>query len=260
MIKLDAYKTLYPYAKLDRDDRGVLTIRFHTDGGEWAFGQKAQDTMARLFRDVADDNANRIVVIEGTGETFCVGYNMDEIAQTVSSFDTDWADRWMKNGRYMLAAMLEVEAPIIWCLNGPITVHPEFFFGASDIVIADPGATLQDLTHIGGGNQTAGDTIPVWESLLGLGRARYFHLMAQKLSAQELHDLGIVHELVARAEQRARADAIADQLLQIAPLTLRYSRFSINNRLRREAFYDTIPSYGFLGVSALEKFGPKREA
>lgn len=260
MIEFASYKDLYPYAKLDRDARGVLTIRFHTNGGEWAFGQRAQDTMARLFRDVADDGSTRVVVIEGTGNNFCVGYNMTEIEQTVAAFDTNWADRWMKNGRYMLAAMLEVEAPIIWCLNGPVTVHPEFFFGASDIILADPGAYVQDLTHVGGGNQTAGDTIPVWESLLGLGRARYFHLMAQKLSARELHELGIAHELVARADQRARADAIADQLLKLSPLTLKYSRFSINSRLRREASYDTVPSYGFLGVSSLEIFGPKRVA
>ncbi len=258
MIEFSAYRDLYPYAALDRHD-GVLTVRLHTNQSAWQFGQTAQDTMTRLFRDIADDRATRVVIIEGTGEVFCTSYIMSELGETVAKFDTDWSDRWMKNGRYMLAAMLEVEAPLIWCLNGPVTVHPEFWFGACDVILADPSAYVRDETHIGGGNMTAGDTIPVWESLLGLGRARYFHLMAQTLDATELHRLGIAHEIVPRAQQRARAEAIAAQLMKLAPLTLKYSRFSMNSRLRREAFLDTHPSYGMLGVAALEMFGPRRE-
>jgi enoyl-CoA hydratase/carnithine racemase len=215
--------------------------------------------MTRLFRDIADDRENRVVVIEGTGTAFCTSYIMSELGDTLENFDAGWSDRWMKNGRNMLAAMLEVEAPLIWCLNGPVTVHPEFWFGACDIILADPAAYVRDETHIGGGNMTAGDTIPVWESLLGLGRARYFHLMAQTLDAAELQRLGIVHEIVPRDAQRERAQTIAAQLMKLPPLTLKYSRFSINSRLRREAFFDTHPSYGMLGVAALEMFGPKRE-
>jgi enoyl-CoA hydratase/carnithine racemase len=176
----------------------------------------------------------------------------------VQAFDADAADRWIVNGRNVLSAFLEVEAPIIWSLNGPVTIHPEFWFGGCDIIIADPSAYVQDLTHIGGGNMCAGDTLAVWESLLGLGRARYFHLMAQKLDAAALQDLGVVHEIVDRSSQRARAEAIAQQLLQLPPLTLRYSRYSIVSRLRRDAFLDTAPSYGLLGVAALETFGAKR--
>jgi enoyl-CoA hydratase/carnithine racemase len=258
MTGLDQYRDAYPYVTITRDDGGVLTLRFHTDGGPWTFGQTAQDTMARLFRDIAYDKENRVVIVEGTGEEFCTGYIMSEIGETIAGFDHNWSDRWITNGRNVLGAILEVEAPIIWCLNGPITVHPEFLFGGASIILADPSTYLQDLTHIGGGNMTAGDTLAVWESLLGLGRARYFHLMAEKLDADALKQLGIVHEIVARGEQRARAEAIAAQLLTLAPLTLRYSAFSINQRIRRFAAEETPPSYGLLGVAALEQFGPRR--
>jgi enoyl-CoA hydratase/carnithine racemase len=257
MTDFDSYRERYPYAMFDRDG-DVLTLRFHTDGGPWVFGQNAQDTMAYLFRDIAADKSNRVLIIEGSGDVFCTGYMMSEIEQTIMNFDASWSDRWMSNGRNVLSSILEVEAPIVWCLNGPITVHPEFFFGGADIILMDPNAYVQDLTHIGGGNMTAGDTIAVWESLMGLGRARYFHLMAQKLSAEELHALGIAHELIPQPSQRDRAAEIAAQLLKLSPLTLRYSRFSINSRLRRDAFLDTHPSYGMLGVAALEMFGPKR--
>lgn len=257
MLALDAYANAYPYAAFTRDS-GVLTIRFHTNGGDWVFNQNAQDTLARLMRDVAADRETRVVIIAGTGETFCTGLDMAEVGAFVSVFDASSADRWIVNGRNVLSAFLEVECPIIWCLNGPVTTHPEFWFGGADIVIADPSAHVQDLTHIGGGNMCAGDTLAVWESLLGLGRARYFQLMAQRLDAAELHRLGIVHEIVARDAQAARAAEIAAQLMQSPSLTLRYSRYSINSRLRRDAFLDTAPSYGLLGVAALETFGPKR--
>ena len=159
MFDFDSYKDLYPYVRLTRDD-GILTVHFHTDGGPWQFGQTAQDTMTRLFRDIAGDKKTRIVILEASGESFCTDYNLAEIQTSIAGFDTSWADRWMTNGRNMLAAMLEVEAPMIWCLNGPITVHPEFFFGASDIVLADPSAYVQDLTHIGGGKPDCGGHHP----------------------------------------------------------------------------------------------------
>ena len=37
--------------------------------------------------------------------------------------------------------------------------------------------------------------------------------------------------------------------MTLSPLALRYSRYSINSRLRRDAFLDTAPSYGLLGVA-----------
>lgn len=258
MLSLDEYRDAYPYAAFERDALGVLTIRMHSNGAPWTFNQKAQDTLARLMRDVAADRDTRVVIVEGTGDSFCTGLDMVEVGEFVSVFDADSADRWIVNGRNVLAAFLEVECPIIWCLNGPVTTHPEFWFGGCDIVLGDPSAYVQDLTHIAGGNMCAGDTLAVWESLLGLGRARYFQLMGQRLDADELHRLGVVHEIVSRAEQRARADAIADQFLKLAPLSLRYSRYSINARIRRDAFLDTAPSYGLLGVAALQTFGPQR--
>jgi enoyl-CoA hydratase/carnithine racemase len=257
MLNLDAYRDAYPYAAFAREN-GVLTITMHTNGSDWVFNQNSQDTLARLMRDVAADRETRVVIVEGTGETFCTGLDMEEVGAFVATFDADSADRWIVNGRNVLSAFLEVECPIIWCLNGPVTTHPEFWFGGASIILADPSAYVQDLTHIGGGNMCAGDTLPVWDSLLGLGRARYFHLMAERIEAEELHKLGIAHEIVARGEQRARALEIAAHLMKLPPLTLRYSMFSINSRLRRDAFLDTAPSYGLLGVAALETFGPKR--
>jgi len=259
MLNLKAYQDAYPYAAFARAN-GVLTLTMHTAGGPWVFNQNAQDTLARLMRDVAADRETRVVIIEGSGDSFCTGLDMAEVGAFVSTFDADSSDRWIVNGRNVLSAFLEVECPIIWCLNGPVTTHPEFWFGGADIVLGDPSAYVQDLTHIAGGNMCAGDTLAVWESLLGLGRARYFHLMGQKIDAATLHQLGIVHEIVARDQQRARAQAIAEQLMTLDPLSLRYSRFSINSRLRRDAFLDTAPSYGLLGVAALQTFGPKRGA
>jgi enoyl-CoA hydratase/carnithine racemase len=258
MLDLADYSTAYPYARFSRDHRGVLTLRLHTEGAPWTFNQNAQDTLARLMRDVASDRQTRVVIVEGSGDSFCTGLDMEEVGAFVARFDADSSDRWIVNGRNVLSAFLEVECPIIWCLNGPVTTHPEFWFGGSDIILADPSAYVQDLTHIAGGNMCAGDTIAVWESLLGLGRARYFQLMGQRLDAATLHKWGVVHELMPRDQLRTRADAIADQLLRLSPLALRYSRFSINSRLRRDAFLDTPPSYGLLGVAALQTFGPQR--
>lgn len=257
MAKIEKYCGAYPYVQIDRSDAGVLTLRFHSSGGQWIFGRPEQDTIGRLFRDIAADKENWIVIIEGSGEEFCTGHDIAEIGKTAAGFNPPSRDRRISGDSNPLSAILAIEAPIIWCLNGPITVHPAIFFGGASIILADPSAYVQDLAHHASGNVIAGDTLAVWESLLGLGRARYFHLMAEKLDVEELKTLGIVHEIVPRGAQRACAETIADRLLALPPLTLRYSMFSLNQRLRRFAAEEAPPSAGMLGVGALDMFGPE---
>ncbi|MCY3752296.1 MAG: enoyl-CoA hydratase-related protein, partial [Gammaproteobacteria bacterium] len=59
---------------------------------------------------------------------------------------------------------------------------------------------------------------------LGMNRARYFLMTGQTLNAQECKDLGLVSEILPRAELLPRARALASGLLKKNPLMLRYTR------------------------------------
>lgn len=112
MPALEAYCDAYPYAALPRGG-GVLTIKLHTNGGDWAFNQNSQDTLARLMRDVATDRETPVVIVDGTGETFCTGLDMDEVGAFVSQFDAASADRWIVNGRALRLAD-HIKSGTVW--------------------------------------------------------------------------------------------------------------------------------------------------
>ena len=64
-------------------------------------------------------------------------------------------------------------------------------------------------------------------------RGRYFILTQQKLSAQEAKELGVVNEIVPRPQLLDRARELAAHIVQLPPLTSKYTRIGFTQRLRR---------------------------
>jgi hypothetical protein len=64
------YFTKYKNFALSRSASGVLTLRFHTDGGPHGFDGTTHHDLPRLLEDIAFDSANRVLVLTGTGDSF----------------------------------------------------------------------------------------------------------------------------------------------------------------------------------------------
>jgi enoyl-CoA hydratase/carnithine racemase len=139
---------------------------------------------------------------------------------------------------------------VIGAANGAAHVHSELLI-FSDILIADENATFRD-NHFdadvvpGDGNHTA------WLNALGENRGRYFLLTKQTLTAQQAHDYGVVAEVVPPGELLPRARELARTLLKQSPLTLRYTRMALTQRLKR-LVAESVP-YG-LAVESLSATG-----
>jgi enoyl-CoA hydratase/carnithine racemase len=64
------YFTQYKNFALSRSASGVLTLRFHTDGGPHTFDGTTHHDLPRLIEHIAFDPANRVLVLTGTGDSF----------------------------------------------------------------------------------------------------------------------------------------------------------------------------------------------
>ncbi len=53
---------------LDRSPSGVLSLRFHTNGGPATFAGPMHSALPRLLDDIAMDRDNQVIVITGTGD------------------------------------------------------------------------------------------------------------------------------------------------------------------------------------------------
>src|ERR1700739_1835858 len=69
-----SYFDRYENLAFSRDDNGVLTMRFHTNGGPIVFTGQTHEDLPLALEEVALDDDNRAMIITGTGDTF-----MDQI-------------------------------------------------------------------------------------------------------------------------------------------------------------------------------------
>jgi enoyl-CoA hydratase/carnithine racemase len=73
----------------------------------------------------------------------------------------------------------------------------------------------------------------LWPEVIGSIRGRYFILTRQLLDATTAKDWGVVNEILPQDGLLARAHAIADGIAALPPLTSRYTRIAMTQKLRR---------------------------
>jgi enoyl-CoA hydratase/carnithine racemase len=69
----DNYLNAYRSLKLTRDAEGVLVAQFHTDGGPFTFTAQDHTEFVDAFYHIAQDRANKIVILTGAGGEFIPG-------------------------------------------------------------------------------------------------------------------------------------------------------------------------------------------
>jgi enoyl-CoA hydratase/carnithine racemase len=216
MTTFENYQTKYTSAVLDRDSDGVLEVRLHASGAPLIWNECAHRELPELWIDIAQDAENRVVILAGTGDSFCGTID-------VPSLRRYGRDKTYWEAKGLLQNLLDIEVPIIAAVNGPARVHAEIPV-LSDVVLCSDTATFQDLPHFRNGMVPGDGVHVVWPALLGPNRGRYFLLTCQELSAQQALELGVVSEVLAPSALMPRAHDLAAMMAAKPTLTLRYTR------------------------------------
>jgi len=242
------YFTKYENLHMERTPSGVLTLRFHTDGGPITFTGTTHHDLPKALAEIGDDRANKVFVITGTGDTFMDSIDGDSLGEIFKPME--W-DKIYWEGRRVLQRLLELETPILAAVNGPASVHSEYALLA-DIVVASEDATFMDKPHLGF-NIVPGDGVHlIYEELLGVNRARYFALTQQQLTAEDAERLGLVNEVVAKANVYPRALELAEQLARRPQLFLRYTTIALRQRLLARVREGTTLGMALEGLTAAD--------
>lgn len=232
-VSFDEYRDRYQNIRMERREDGVLLVTFHTEGGplRWGHIGGAHAEFASAFADIARDPGNKLVIMTGTGEAW---------SGPVASAETfpratppEW-DIILRNGMMLTQSLLDIDAPVISCVNGPALRHPEIPLLA-DIVLAAPEASFQDSAHFVNRTMPGDGVNFVFPLLMGLNRGRYFLLTGQTIGAQEAKELGMVNEILPREQLLPRAWELADRLIRQNPLVLRYTRLMFTQPLKKTA-------------------------
>ena len=233
---------------------GILELELHTDGHPLVWGDGPHSELGHCFHDIGSDPENRVIILTGVEEEFCA--QLDESWRQEMTPEL-WG-RIYSNGTRLLSALLGVECPMIAAVNGPARVHAELAV-LCDIVIASETAYFQDAPHFRFGTVPGDGVQAVWSGLLGPNRGRAFLLLGQRLSAEEACRLGVVAEVVAAGDLRARAQEIAADLARQPTATLRYTRAVLNAELRSRVQDATTRGLALEGLGAFAHwFGETR--
>lgn len=246
-MSFETYRNSFPNARLTRTANGVLEVTFHTNGEKLVFNGHTHKQFVELFRAIGDDRDNRVVILTGSGDAF-----MDAISPEGFDFFTPHGfDVILREGRKVLTNLLDIEVPMITALNGPILLHSEYAL-LTDIILATPETVFQDKPHFEFGIVPGDGVHILWPHVIGSLRGRYFLLTRQVLGAKTAQEWGVVNEIVPREQILSRAHEIADGIAALPPLTSKYSRIAMTQRLRRLLEEGITLGLALEGISAAE--------
>jgi enoyl-CoA hydratase/carnithine racemase len=194
----------------------------------------------------------RVVRTNSSGDAF-----METISPEGFDFFTPRGyDKIYREGKKVLMNILDIEAPLIAAVNGPVRLHSEYILLA-DIVLAAPSTVFQDKPHFDF-RIVPGDGVHLlWQEAIGTVRGRYFILTRQELDAKTAKDWGAVNEIVPADRLLPRAREIAEGLAKLPPLTTRYTRVALTQKLRRIIDEGVALGLALEGISATD-VAPKR--
>jgi enoyl-CoA hydratase/carnithine racemase len=242
--ELDEYAARYRHVRMQRGADGLLELQLHSDGGPLVWGAGPHTELGHCFADVGGDRSNRAVLLTGTGDSFIAALDKSWVGEMTP---LKWEEIY-RNGKRLLQALLDVEVPMIAAVNGAATVHAELAL-LCDIVIASDDAVFRDAPHFRYGTVPGDGVHLIWPLLLGMNRGRHFLLTGRRIGAKEALELGLVAEVVPRAQLLERAREIARDLLRQPDIALRYTRQALTQVLKRALVSDL--GYGL----ALEGLG-----
>src|SRR5712692_5652625 len=229
----DAYRSL----KLTRDATGVLVAEFHSKGGPFTFTAQDHTEFVDAFYRIAQDRANKIVILTGAGGDFIPAIDFSSFGNVA---DPGVWSQVHDEGTQILENLANIRVPVIAAIEGRAYVHSEYALLAN-VIVAGEAATFHDLPHFAGGIVPGDGIFTTWSYRAGPGRAEAFLLNPQPIPAAVAHQWGVVAEVVPNGKALSRAQELARQYLKAPEVTRRNTRIHfiqpLKERIVREVGY-----------------------
>jgi enoyl-CoA hydratase len=198
------------------------------------------------FEDARDDAAVRGVILTGAGDkAFIAGADISELART-SAFEAEQSSRF---GQGVLDLIENLGKPVIAVVNGfalgggcETAMACTIRLAVESAKFGQPEVTL-GLVPGGGGTQR----LP---RLVGKGRALQLILSGEMIGAEEAYRIGLVNEIVPRAELITRAEAILNKIAGNAPIAVRFALEAANKGMEASQSEGLLLEASYFGLCA----------
>lgn len=183
----------------------------------------------QLARELDDDPDIRVIIMRGAGtEAFVSGADISEFSQLRTG---EAAAQYDAENVAAFDALHALRKPLIaeiqgFCIGGGVALAScaDLRYASDDALFAIPAARL----GLGYPLSAAQHLL----RLLGQAHAKELFFTARRFKAPDALRLGLVHEVVPKAELHAHVRGIAEGIAQNAPLTLRAFKLAAADLLR----------------------------
>jgi enoyl-CoA hydratase/carnithine racemase len=218
-----AYETL-----LVSHDDGVAWVSLNRPQVRNAINQRMQDELREVWTGFRYDSDVRCVVLTGEGESFCTGIDRaeavsdDNTAAMAAGDYPGYPTPWMYDdpGRDIGPKTRDCWKPVIAAVSGMACGGAFYLLGEVEFIIASDDATFFD-PHVTYGMTAAFEPAQMLAKMPFQEIMRMSLLGAdERMSAQRALQIGLVSEVVPRAELRERAAWAARVIADAPPLAI----------------------------------------
>ncbi len=189
---------------------GVLRLTLNRPEVLNSFTRELSRAVLDALQSAAADDTVRAVLLTGAGRGFCAGQDLAE-AMPAEGTIPDLGDFVRATWNPVISAVRHLEKPVVCAVNGVAAGAGANLAFACDILFAATTATfVQSFAKIGVIPDSGGTFI--LPRLVGLHRATVMTMLAEKMTAEQAKELGLVYQVVAPEALVEQAFATAAHL------------------------------------------------
>jgi enoyl-CoA hydratase len=248
----------YDRLLFERHDNGVLLITMNRPEVYNAADEAMHGQLARLWTDVARDEATRVAVITGAGKAFSAGGDLAMVERMAGDYER--TTHMLSEMSDLVYNIINCDKPIVSAINGVAVGAGLVVALLADISICAADARLGD-GHVKLGAAAGDHAAIIWPLLCGMARARYYLLTGDMLDGAEAERIGLVSKAMPGEAVLPEALRVAGELAAGSQLAIRLTKKALNGWLRAAGpIFDQSAAYEMLtflgpdlaeGVSAL---------
>ena len=224
MLNPASYKTI----RIEKRSGGVAIATLDRPDKLNAVDGVMHQELTCLPRDATADRDVRALVITGAGRAFCAGGDFGGGAPLGGDGGPDAA---LREGREIVENLLDCPKPVISAVNGYAMGLGATIALLCDVVVAGRSTVLAD-THVRMGIGAGDGGQVIWPLLMGVNRAKWFLMTGERVTGEQLMELGLVNFLVEDDQILKQALACADKLAAGPAQAISASKVPINQFIR----------------------------
>lgn len=241
----------YKYVQVTKSNK-VATLCLNQPDKRNAVDTEMHNELEEVWLDLARDTDINAIIFTGAGKSFSTG---GDIKGMVSRFGTEEGWRFALEvpamTRRLFQNMLEVGHPIIAAVNGDAIGLGATLALFCDTVVISETAKFGD-THVKVGLVAGDGGAVVWPLLIGPARAKDFLMRGRLVSGKEAMEMNLVSYAVPADQVLSKAGEIADELAQLPPLAVRWTKLAVNKYIKDQLnlVMDTSIAYEMLSINS----------